>query len=361
MTGRRERKKSSWMNEDWVDPDSITVLQTGSGGNAGRERDYDPDEFVPRGGGGGGRGSGRKKMEKFSYDKAKEESVLADLYGMYRDTGTMVQPRGHHRGSSGSGGRKSFDVDDDMGGSALRMHLSQPSSSTHVMAASHIDELFIAEQSMKNRDTPGRLSSAGAFRKVGNSFLSKALGERKERPMQDDVPPSICPHPSDDHAYSSLVVRQQQLGDAMLDDEDTEDFGDSSDILLHGTGDEMKLMVAPGVVALPNGGRHHQQQPYILPLHASADTSQHVEKVAVQFLPISSVDNGFPTAVLGNGLGQTGSYRTSLADDVSGTSVGESLPLVLMEDDVLERMDASASGELKSPSHAAGRLATATR
>jgi hypothetical protein len=101
-------------------------------------------------------------------------------------------------------------------------------------------------------------------------------------------------------------------------------------------------------------------------MHVPAGT-QHSEKVAVQFMPMSSVNNGFPTAVLENGLGQTERYRANLADDVSGTSVGESLPLVLMEGDVLDRSDATSSTDplasisSRSPLLVTNKMATASR
>lgn len=373
MTGRRERKKSSWTKGEWVDPESITSLQwsgSGGGGVSSSSRGYDFDNFYsPRTASGGGSGSsrGRKKEVMYGYDKAKEDSVLADLYsGVYGEpSGTMSHhSQSRHRAS----GRKSYDADDDMGGSALRMHLSQPSVPP---VGPSIDELFIAEQSMKNRDLvhAGRLSATGGmYRKVGTSFLSKALGERKERAVQDDLPPVICPHPSEDHTYSSLVIRQQQpLADPMLDDDDdTEDF-DVGLSLLHGNDDDAKVMVAPTASSLPNGGRNlHQQhqrqsqQQFILPMQVPTvlPPQQPVEKVAVQFVPLPSVGNGnLPIgAVLENGLiNQTERYRP---DDVSGTTVGESLPLVLMEDDVLERSD--SADNRTSPLHAATSKLTVT-
>jgi hypothetical protein len=365
MMGRRERKKTSWMNDDWVDPETVTSLQWNSGGGGtSSSRGFDRDElFMPsRSSSGGGRGGRSKKME-FAYDKAKEDSLLADLYdGAYGEPSGYSQPR-HHK----VGGRKSYD-DGDMGGSALRMHLSQP-----VAPAVNIDEMFIAEQSSKHRD--GLVSSSvGAYRKVGNSFLSKALNERKERSIQDDTPPCICPHPSDDHAYSSLVVRQQQQsGDHMLDDDDDgmEEYGASADIggLLHGPGDEdIKMMVAPVTAGSFPNGRRHQQSQFIVPVH----NQLHGDKVAIQYLPMSAPiagNNGsFPAAVLENGVDQNADgYRT---DDVAASSLSESLPLVLMEDDVLDRSDATystddvlaASALLKSASQASvGRLASATR
>jgi hypothetical protein len=111
-----------------------------------------------------------------------------------------------------------------------------------------------------------------------------------------------------------------------------------------------------------------QQSQFIVPVH----NQLHGDKVAIQYLPMSAPiagNNGsFPAAVLENGVDQNADgYRT---DDVAASSLSESLPLVLMEDDVLDRSDATystddvlaASALLKSASQASvGRLASATR